>query len=127
MNYFLKNKEGKYLNGILDKLVWVMWAELRVYSDISAIETPIGYIPKFEDLELLFKRYLDKNYTEDDYIEQFSIRVKNLIEKLERVEEMYRKEKDMPKFFWDILNEQRKKLNKIKEEKGDILSPKDLS
>jgi len=127
MNYFLKNKEGKYLNGILDKLVWVMWAELRVYGDVSAIETPIGYIPKFEDLEILFKRYLDKNYTEDDYIEQFSIRVKNLIEKLGRVEEMYRKEKDMPKFFWDILNEQRKKLNKIQEEKRDILSPKDLS
>lgn len=127
MNYFLKNKEGKYLNGILDKLIWVMWAELRVYSDVSAIETPIGHIPKFEDLELLFKRYLDKNYTKDDYVEQFSIRVKNLIEKLDRVEEMYRKEKNMPKFFWDILNEQREKLNNIKKENGEIISPMDLS
>lgn len=126
-NYFLKNKEGKYLNGILDKLIWVMWAELRVYSDVSAIETPIGYIPKFEDLESLFKRYLDKIYTKDDYIEQFSIRVKKLIEKLDRVEEVYKKEKGMPNFFWDILNEQRAKLNDIKKETKEILSPIDLS
>ncbi|MFX1434381.1 MAG: phosphoenolpyruvate carboxykinase (GTP) [Promethearchaeota archaeon] len=126
-NYFLKNKEGKYLNGILDKLIWVMWAELRVYSDVSAIETPIGYIPKFEDLESLFKRYLDKIYTKDDYIEQFSIRVKKLIEKLDRVEEVYKKEKGMPNFFWDILNEQRVKLNDIKKETKEILSPIDLS
>ncbi|MFX1361552.1 MAG: phosphoenolpyruvate carboxykinase (GTP) [Promethearchaeota archaeon] len=126
-NYFLKNKEGKYLNGILDKLIWVMWAELRVYSDVSAIETPIGYIPKFEDLESLFKRYLDKIYTKDDYVEQFSIRVKKLIEKLDRVEEVYKKEKGMPNFFWDILNEQRVKLNDIKKETKEILSPIDLS
>jgi len=126
-NYFLKNKEGKYLNGILDKLIWVMWAELRVYSDVSAIETPIGYIPKFQDLESLFKRYLDKNYTKDDYVEQYSIRVNKLIEKLDRAEETYIKEKKMPKFFWNILNEQREKLNNIKKEKGEILSPTDLS
>ncbi|MFX1589228.1 MAG: phosphoenolpyruvate carboxykinase (GTP) [Promethearchaeota archaeon] len=126
-NYFLKNKEGKYLNGILDKLIWIMWAELRVHSDVNAIETPIGYIPKFEDLKLLFKEYLDKNYTKDDYIEQFSIRVKKLIEKLDRVENMYKREKNMPKFFWNILNDQRKKLNNIKKEKKDIISPMDLS
>ena len=126
-NYFLKSKDGKYLNGILDKLVWVMWAELRVHSDVNAIETPIGYIPKYKDLELLFKRYLDKNYTKDDYVEQFSIRAKKLIEKLDRVEEMYRKEKNMPKFFWNISNEQRDKLNNIRKEKGEIISPLDLS
>ncbi|MFX1494957.1 MAG: phosphoenolpyruvate carboxykinase (GTP) [Promethearchaeota archaeon] len=126
-NYFLKNKEGKYLNGILDKLIWVMWAELRVHSDINAIETPIGYIPKFEDLKSLFKEYLDKNYTKDDYIEQFSIRIKKLVEKLDRVESMYRREKNMPKFFWNILSNQREKLNKMKKEKGDIISPMDLS
>ncbi len=126
-NYFLKNKDGEYLNGILDKLVWVMWAELRVHSDVNAIKTPIGYIPKYKDLELLFKKYLDKSYTKDDYVEQFSIRVKKLIEKLDRVEEMYRKEKNMPKFFWNILNEQREKLNNIGKEKGEIISPLNLS
>jgi len=35
-NYFLK-KDGKYLNDILDKLVWVMWAEERCNNDSESI------------------------------------------------------------------------------------------
>ena len=47
VNYFLKNKEGKYLNGMLDKRVWILWAELRVNGDVDAIKTPTGFIPKY--------------------------------------------------------------------------------
>ena len=109
-NYFLKNKEGKYLNGILDKLIWVMWAELRVHNDVDAIKTPIGYIPLYEDLRELFKMYLNKNYSKDEYLEQFSIRGENVIQKLNRVEIMYKEERDIPQFFWDILNKRKKEL-----------------
>jgi phosphoenolpyruvate carboxykinase (GTP) len=109
-NYFLKNKEGKYLNGILDKLVWVMWAELRVHNDVDAIKTPIGYIPIYEDLKELFNIYLNKNYSQDEYSEQFSIRSENLIQKLDRVENMYKEERDIPQFFWDILNKEKTEL-----------------
>ena len=109
-NYFLKNKEGKYLNGILDKLIWVMWAELRVHNDVDAIKTPIGYIPIYSDLKELFKIYLNKNYSETDYLEQFSIRTENLVQKLNRVENMYKEEREIPPFFWDILNKQRNEL-----------------
>lgn len=109
-NYFLKNKEGKYLNGILDKLVWVMWAELRVHNDVDAIKTPIGYIPKYEDLKELFRIYLNKNYLREEYLEQFSIRSNNVIQKLNRVENMYKEERDIPQFFWDILNKEKTEL-----------------
>ncbi|MFX1298616.1 MAG: phosphoenolpyruvate carboxykinase (GTP), partial [Promethearchaeota archaeon] len=109
-NYFLKNKDGKYLNGILDKLVWVIWAEGRVHNDYEAIETPIGCIPKFIDLKSLFKQYLDKDYEENDYIEQFSIRPKKILEKLDRIEAMFKKEKGVPEFFWNIFNNQRNVL-----------------
>lgn len=109
-NYFLKNKEGKYLNGILDKLVWVMWAELRVHNDVDAIKTPIGYIPKYEDLKELFRIYLNKNYLREEYLEQFSIRSNNVIQKLNRVESMYKEERDIPQFFWDILNKEKSEL-----------------
>jgi phosphoenolpyruvate carboxykinase (GTP) len=125
-NYFLKGEKGKYLNGILDKLVWVMWAELRVHNDVNAIETPIGYIPQYSELKTLFREYLNKDYNKEDYVGQFSLRVKKLLEKLERVEKVYNKEENIPLFFWDTLNQQKEKLNAIKAEKGDIISPLDL-
>ena len=125
-NYFLKNDYGKYLNGILDKLVWVMWAELRVHNDVSAIKTPIGYIPQYKDLEELFKKYLNKNYSKEEYIEQFTLKIGNLIKKSDRVEAMYKKEANMPDFFWEILKEQRKKLNNLKSKQGEKISPMEI-
>ncbi|GAH40112.1 unnamed protein product, partial [marine sediment metagenome] len=70
-NYFLKGKDGKYLNGMLDKKIWVIWAEGRTQGDFDAIETPIGYLPKYDDLKALFKLELDKDYSQEDYTEQF--------------------------------------------------------
>ncbi len=123
-NYFLKNKEGKYLNGILDKLCWVIWAEGRTNNDFEAIKTPIGFIPEFSDLKTLFKQYLDKDYEEEDYIEQFSIRPEKLLQKLERIEAMYKKEKDVPQFFWNILDNQRIGLLNLQNECGkEKISP----
>jgi phosphoenolpyruvate carboxykinase (GTP) len=50
VNYFLKGKDGKYLNGLADKKAWILWAELRVNGDVDATETPTGFIPKYEDI-----------------------------------------------------------------------------
>jgi phosphoenolpyruvate carboxykinase (GTP) len=102
-NYFLKGKDGKYLNGILDKKVWVIWAEGRTQGDYDAIKTPIGYLPKFGDLKNLFKLELNKEYSREDYEEQFTIKINFILEKLNRIEKMYKAEKEIPKFFWDIL------------------------
>ncbi len=126
-NYFLKNKEGKYLNGILDKLCWVIWAEGRVHNDYEAIKTPIGYIPIYLDLKTLFKQYLQKEYTEEDYNKQFSIRPNKLLDKLDRIETMYKKEKDVPKFFWNLLENLRINLrNLLKEYPMEEISPLSL-
>ncbi|MFW9827776.1 MAG: phosphoenolpyruvate carboxykinase (GTP) [Candidatus Thorarchaeota archaeon] len=113
-NYFLKSKDGKYLNGILDKLSWVIWAEGRINNEYEAIETPIGYIPKYSDLQLIFKKYLNKSYKENDYIKQFSIRPERLLEKLDRIENIYKKENEVPEFFWNILHNQRTNLLNLK-------------
>ena len=124
-NYFLKNKEGKYLNGILDKLCWVIWAEGRTHGDYEAIKTPIGFIPEYNDLKTIFNQYLNKEYKKEDYIEQFSIRPKKLLEKLDRIEDMYKKEIDIPQFFWNILNNQRIGLKDLKNEYGiEEISPR---
>ncbi|MFX1236178.1 MAG: phosphoenolpyruvate carboxykinase (GTP) [Promethearchaeota archaeon] len=126
-NYFLKNNEDKYITGMLDKLVWVMWAESRFHGEFDAIKIPIGYIPKYEDLKLLFKEYLDEEYDKEDYVEQFSIRITKILEKLDRVESAYKKEKNMPDFFWNILNNQRTELTSLKETSGkEIMTPEEF-
>ena len=127
MNYFLKNPEGKYLNGMLDKKIWIMWAEGRTYSEYKAIKTPIGYIPLYKDLKALFQQYLNKDYTEKEYVEQFSIRTKHLLDKMDRIEQFYKKEQETPEFFWKILNRWRVELKKLKEKHGkEIISPLEL-
>lgn len=116
-NYFLKGEDGNYLNGMLDKLVWVMWAEGRTQGEFKAIKTPVGYLPKFKDLKDLFKKYLDKDYTKQDYEKQFCIRVDKILEKIGRVESMFKKEENIPEFFWNILNSQQNHLQTLKREK----------
>ncbi len=126
-NYFLKNLEGKYLNDILDKKVWLIWSEGRMHNDYDAIETPIGLIPKYKDLKRLFSLELDKHYSEEQYIEQFSIRIDNLLKKLDRMEKMYESESDIPQFFWSILNKQRADLKSLKSAKyKSTISPLEL-
>ncbi len=126
-NYFLKSQEGKYLNGMLDKLVWVMWSEARFYGEYDAIQTPIGFIPKYNDLKELFKLYLDEDYTEEEYIKQFEMRISKLLAKLDRIENNFKKEANMPQFFWEILNKQRKDLTGLKEKSGkELISPLEL-
>jgi len=117
-NYFLKGKDGKYLNAILDKKVWVMWSEGRTRGDFDAIESPIGYLPKYDDLKTLFRIELNKDYSKEEYIEQFTIKINFLLEKLNRIETMYKAEKEIPKFFWDVLLLQQSRLNGLLEKTG---------
>jgi phosphoenolpyruvate carboxykinase (GTP) len=74
VNYFLKNKEGKYLNAIDDKHVWIKWMELRVHNEAKVLTMPTGLIPCFEDLARLFKEVLGKDYTREHYETQFGLK-----------------------------------------------------
>ncbi len=122
-NYFLRH-EGNYTNSKVDKKVWVLWAEGRVKGDYDAIKTPIGYIPHYKDLKKLFKTVFNKNYTEEEYIQQFSVRVTNFLEKIGRMELLYRDEPNMPKEFWEVFNQQKRELQELKVRTGkDSLPP----
>ena len=126
-NYFLKNAEGGYLNGKLDKSVWVKWMELRVHGDVDGIEAPTGTLPKYEDLARLFKQVLDKDYSQEDYVEQFTIRIPENLAKLQRVESIYRDDvEDTPQAVFDGIVAQRDRLEALQAEKGDYVSPLDL-
>lgn len=122
-NYFLKDETVKYLNGKMDKRVWLLWAEGRVHNEFEAIETPVGLIPKYEDLKILFIRELDKDYTEADYFQQFSLRVVKYLEKMERMSKIFENIK-MPSDFTKELRSQTKRLRGIRTKFGeDIISP----
>ncbi|MBU1035806.1 MAG: phosphoenolpyruvate carboxykinase (GTP) [bacterium] len=122
-NYFLKDEIGKYLNGKMDKRVWLLWAEGRAYSEFEAIETPVGLIPKYEDLKKLFIRELNKDYTRVEYIQQFSLRIINYLKKMERMNKIF-ENIEMPAAFTEELKAQteRLKLAKTKYEE-DIIFP----
>ena len=125
-NYFLK-KDGKYLNGKLDKSVWAKWMELRVHGDVEAIEAPTGLLPEHEDLKKLFQQVLKKDYSEADYVEQFTIRIPENLDKLDRVERIYRDDvEDTPQAVFDAIAAQRDRLQKLQQAKGDYVSPLDL-
>lgn len=127
VNYFLKNKEGKYLNTPLDKKIWILWAELRVNGDVEAIKTPSGYIPLYEDLAKLFKDNLGHDYTQAEYVEQFTIRVPKLLAKIDRIEAIYKeKVADAPAIMYEVFDRQRKRLTDAQDKHGDNISPFDL-
>ncbi|RLF88638.1 phosphoenolpyruvate carboxykinase (GTP) [Thermococci archaeon] len=123
VNYFLKDRDGKWLNHKLDKAVWLKWMELRVHGDVDAIETPIGYIPKYEDLARLFKEVLNKEYSRKDYEKQFTIRIPELLAKIDRIERIYNEIGNIPKELFIILEEERYRLTKAQEKYGDYISP----
>ena len=122
-NYFLRY-EGRYTNTKLDKKIWVLWAEGRVKGEYDAIKTPIGMIPQYKDLKQLFKTVFNRDYREEEYIQQFSIRMTKYLEKIARMEELYKDEPNMPKEFWEILKQQKRELQELKVRTGmDTLPP----
>ena len=122
-NYFLKDDAGKYLNGKMDKRVWLLWAEGRVHNEFKAIKTPVGRIPKYEDLKELFVRELKKDYSEEEYIQQFSLRAVKYLEKMERMSKIFENIK-MPAAFTEELKAQIERLREIRIKFGeDIISP----
>ena len=122
-NYFLKDESGNYLNSKLDKKVWVLWAEGRVHHEFEALETPVGRIPKYEDLKTLFVRELNKDYTEAEYLQQFSLRVAKYLEKMERMSRIF-EDIEMPVAFTEELKAQTERLKLAKTKYGeDIISP----
>lgn len=127
VNYFLLDKDGKFLNSKNDKKVWYKWAELRVNDDVEAIETPTGRIPKYEDLRPLFKKILDKEYLREDYDKQFTVRVNENLEKIERIEKIYRETvPDTPPVVFEVLDAQRKRLLDARQKYGDYILPEQL-
>ncbi|RCV64522.1 phosphoenolpyruvate carboxykinase (GTP) [Methanophagales archaeon] len=124
VNYFLSDAKGNFTNAKTDKAVWLKWIELRSHHEVEAIKTPTGFIPRYEDLKKLFQEVLKKDYSEKDYITQFSVRVAESLAKIERVKEFYKtKVYDTPQIVFDVLEEQGQRLIQAREKYGDPIPP----
>ena len=131
LNYFLTHEarggESKKLLGEKrDVKVWLAWLERYAHQEVKAIETPIGYLPLYDDLKRLFKEIIDKAYPLDLYIKQFSLYTDNIIKRLDLQIDAYSKEKNIPGTLFEVLHGQRDGLVVLKQEKGAIVSPLDM-
>ncbi len=98
--------------------------EKRVNGEAGALEMPTGYIPRYEDLALLFREVLDKGYTRGEYEQQFKLRIPENLAKIERIRNIYHtKVFDTPHALLQALDEQQKSLKDWREKYGDYVSP----
>jgi phosphoenolpyruvate carboxykinase (GTP) len=124
VNYFLKDESGNFLNEKTDKAVWLKWMELRVHGEAEALRTPVGFIPKFEDLKSLFNALQGKTYTEQAYVRQFSIRAQRFLDKMERIAAIYRTEiPSTPQELFEVIGQEAERLREAKSRHGDVIPP----
>jgi phosphoenolpyruvate carboxykinase (GTP) len=131
LNYFLtagaRGGEGTRLLGEKrDVKVWMSWLERRSHGDIDAIETPIGFIPRYDDLERLFADKISKPYPRELYEMQFSLYVDKILGRIALQEEAYGKEENVPPQLFAVYAEQRSGLEALKETHGPVVTPTQL-
>ncbi len=124
MNYFLRGKDGEFCTSKLAKRVWLHWTEKRTHGEVDVYKTPTGMIPKFEDLQPMFKDLLGEDYTEADYEYQFQFRCDRWKAKLERTIEYFKKNgPGTPNFVFKKWEDIIKKIDDAKAKYGDHIKP----
>ncbi len=131
LNYFLTERarggtSDKLLGEKRDVKVWLAWLERRAYDEVGVIETPVGEIPEYKDLEFLFRTIIQKEYPEALYIKQFSLYVDNISARIDLQIAAYGKEKNVPGRLFEVLNEQKEGLLSLKKIFGPVVAPADL-
>jgi phosphoenolpyruvate carboxykinase (GTP) len=127
VNYFLRGKDGNFLNGKNDKQVWLRWMEFRVHDEVDAIKTPTGYIPRYRDLKSLFEEELQKDYQKEAYINQFTLRIPENLSKIDRLLDIFQtRVLDTPKSIFEVLKKQKRRLDEARDRFGDHVSPEEF-
>jgi len=131
LNYFLTDKarggsSNKLIGEKRDVKVWLAWLERLAHHEVDVIKTPVGNLPTFDDLKNLFKTIIDKEYTEELYVKQFSLYIDNIVSRIDLQLEAYGKEPDIPEKLFEILKAQKKGLAALKNTFGPIVTPSQL-
>ncbi|MGA2612446.1 MAG: phosphoenolpyruvate carboxykinase (GTP) [Spirochaetia bacterium] len=131
LNYFLVDcARGGDLNKLLgekrDVRAWLSWLERYAHGEVGAIETPIGFIPRYEDLRRIFDETTGKDYPKGLYSRQFSFYVDNILARIRLQEDAYRKDTRMPPRLFEVYEEQKRGLEVLKRAHGPIVPPEKL-
>jgi phosphoenolpyruvate carboxykinase (GTP) len=131
LNYFLTHEarggDSKSLLGEKrDVKVWLAWLERYAHREVGHITTPIGNLPLYEDLSLLFRGIIDKDYPLDLYKKQFSLYIDHIIKRINLQIRAYTEEQGDFRKLFDILEEQREGLLRLKAVHGRIVDPETL-
>ncbi len=132
LNYFLTHRaRGGTDDGLIgekrDVHVWMGWLERRAHREVDAIETPIGFIPDYDDLKRLFSLLIDKEYPFDLYIKHFSLYIDRILSRIEFQESAYGTENNIPKQLWDVYARQKKQLKALRDSHGPVVTPDKLA
>ena len=131
LNYFLTDEarggtSKKLLGEKKDVKVWLSWLERLAHNDAEVISTPVGNLPKYQDLKQLFKTIINKEYPEELYVKQFSLYIDNIISRIDLQNDAYSKEQNIPPQFFEILKDQKQGLAALKEKFGSVVTPSNL-
>ncbi|MFO7936555.1 MAG: phosphoenolpyruvate carboxykinase (GTP) [Kiritimatiellia bacterium] len=123
-NYFMRGADGNFVTSKLAKRVWLHWAEGRIHNEYEAVATPTGKIPLYEDLKVLFKKYLDEDFAEETYTYLFTFRCTKWIEKIERTKAFYKKmDANTPQEIFEYWDATIARIQAAKEKYGDLIEP----
>jgi phosphoenolpyruvate carboxykinase (GTP) len=125
LNYFLTHENrGGPGSGLLgekkDVRVWLGWLERYVHGEVDAIETPIGFIPKYDDLQEMFAE-IDKDYPKSLYDMQFALYVDNIVARIDLQTEAYGKEENLPATLFEVYEKQKAALLAVREKFGPVV------
>lgn len=131
LNYFLTHENrGGSGSGLLgekkDVKVWLGWLELFANGDVKAIDSPIGYLPHYEDLKKLFAT-IDKAYPKSLYDMQFALYIDNILHRIDLQTEAYNKEENIPAKLFEIYEKQKTELLALKEKFGSVVRVDELA
>ncbi len=132
LNYFLTHAaRGGEGDGLLgekrDVKVWLSWLERRVHDEVAAIDTPVGWLPLYDDLRELFATLIDKEYPEALYQRQFSLYIDNIVARIDMQAEAYRRDEHIPERLFEVLKEQKQGLLALRERYGAVVTPAQLA
>ncbi len=131
LNYFLTDEarggsSKKLLGEKRDVKVWLSWLAAYANGDVEAIETPIGYIPRYEDLHELFHKVIGKEYSWELYVKHFSLYIDNILARIELQRDAFGKEKNLPTQLFAVYDEWESGLIELKQHHGAVVSPDQL-
>ena len=90
--------------------------------DIVSVRSTLRFT--LEVFKNLFKEHLNQDYSQEDYVTQFTIRVPELLAKIERIEKVYRETvPDAPDELYSLLDEQKIRLEETQKKLGAYISP----